>query len=174
MPFRQLGEKYPIDDLSNLADVLEGLTEYTICVNASENPADPPLAIGYNDSGKWTPFKEDYNLEIAFQVRNHTVRLAQLESEDELNAPLDPANLPTPTFDEDCEADSTAGVFVHPELDAYTLSKGGCACSWVEFRYGKFVYPRAINGSAEVMRGDIIDLTKSLFENDVIEASHWG
>ena len=174
MPSRIRADEHTIEELPSLADLANEHTEYSVCLRSNQNPDNPPLIVGCDDSDGWTPFDDNYNLEIAIEMRNHLVRLAQLDSEQQLDAPLDPDNLPAPIFDEDCTADCTSGVFVHPELGAYKLSQGGCASFWIEFRYGKFIYPRAVDESVNVLRSEMAELTHNVFKKTFIEASHWG
>ncbi len=118
---------------------------------------------------------EPYYLQVCCRVRSRTVRLHHLESEADLNRPpdLDFTKF-QPRYDEDCSADERTGVFTHPEINAFRIANAGCATFWIEFNYGKFIFPRLRNESVDILDDSILDLARKSFGSDFVQACHWG
>jgi hypothetical protein len=115
-----------------------------------------------------------YHLEIRCRVRSHIVKLSQLRSEEELDRPLDFANLSALTFDEDCNAEETEGIFVHPDIGPFRVANAGCGKFWIEFKYGKFIFPRLQDGKVDLLDALIVNRARTLFSIDLVQACSWG
>jgi len=96
-----------------------------------------------------------------------------VKTEEELHQPLDIAKW-QPIFDEDCSVDDGEGSFVHPEQAGIRIPKAGCSTFWIEFRYGKLIFPLLKEGSLDLLDHSIVALARKTFGQDFVQACHWG
>ena len=141
---------------------------YDVSIAGEGLARNPPLDMGYNDDGVWKPINGPYYHEIRCSVRANIVRLPFADSETALNAPSDPANF-SPRFDEDC-----AGVFAHPEIGTIRIPNAGRAIFWVEFNYGKHIYPRLGSKGINLLTEQVTRLAREAFATEFVQACTWG
>jgi hypothetical protein len=164
------------ETLASTSQIIEsGLSqpEYDVTISGEGIPANPPFTVGFFENETWEPFASAYHLEIKCRVRSNIVRLFMLESEEDLVQPLDFANY-RPRFDEDCSVDEREGIFVHPELGAIRIPNAGCGTFWVEFNYGKLLFPRLKGNHINVLNDSIVALAREVFNCDFVQACDWG
>jgi len=160
-------------DLSQLVELAANQTEYDVSIVGEGLPRNPPLDIGYSENGEWKTMNSPYHLEIRCRVRAHIVRLHYLENETELDAPPDLLNF-RPRFDEDCTLDDRDGVFVHPEAGAIRIPNAGCGMFWLEFNYGKHIFPRLGHNGVNLLTESVTKLAQNAFATDFVQACNWG
>jgi hypothetical protein len=93
------------------------------------------------------------------------------------NAPLTEEDLTNvmPEFDVDCGEDERDGLFVHPEApNGILIPNAGCGQFWVEFEYGKWLYPRLKGRSVNLLSPAVTNLATKIFGAQFIEACSWG
>jgi hypothetical protein len=172
-PSRKIERPIPAKSLSELLGLAEGVSEFDVMAGAEGLPRHPPCNVGYIDNETWRPIDRPHELEICCRMRRRAVRLYSLETPDDLHRPPDFSKT-QPRFDEDCEAEERDGVFVHPEAGAFWISNAGCGTFWIEFRYGKWLFPRLKDNRIQILDKSVIDLAQSTFETDFVEACNWG
>lgn len=166
----------PPQTLSSLSQIIEHATdlgEYDTAIAGEGIPPTPPLAVGYVENDAWKPMAGPYHLEIRCRVRSTIVRLYSLESEDDLHQPPDFSKY-QPRFDEDCPADERGGIFVHPESGAFRVPNAGCGTFWIEFKFGKFIFPRLRGNDINVLDKSVVALARKAFSCDFVQACDWG
>jgi hypothetical protein len=174
LPSRAREKPRRLANSSDLIGIAADQEEFDVMVAGEGIPASPPLRIGFDEGNGWKAFEgEQCCMEVACCVRSNIVRLYLLESEDDLHRPPDFAAY-RPRYDEDCTTAERDGLFVHPELGAIRISNAGCAMFWIEFNYGKFVYPRANGSDVNVLSGEVVRLARSTFGTDFVQACDWG
>lgn len=149
--------------------------EYDVLISGKGVPAVPPIAVGYVQNNTWKPMVGPYHLEVRCRIRGNIVRLYYLESEEDFDKPpdMDFAKY-RPRFGEDCSEAERNGIFVHPEIGAFRIANAGCGTFWIEFHYGKFLFPRLKNRSVNVLDDSVISLARKAFDTDFVQACHWG
>jgi hypothetical protein len=173
-PSRRIERPLPMCDSAQIVELVARQTEYDLTITGEGVPAVPPLAIGYVDEDQWKPADRPYHHEIRCRVRNHVVRLSALSSESDLDfGPIDFAKY-RPRFGEDCSVDERDGLFVHPEAGAIRIANAGCGTFWIEFSYGKFVFPRLKEGSVDLLDDSVVNLAREAFACDFLQACCWG
>lgn len=173
LPSRRVEQPQVLSSASQIVEQAASQQEYDVVVSCDAVPAVPPLAVGYVENDTWKPIVEGYNLEIRCRVRGSIVRLYHLESEKDLVEPPDFTKI-RPRFAEDCSAEEREGIFVHPETGAFRIANAGCGTFWVEFKHGKFVFPRLRNESINVLDDSILALARKAFDTDFVQACDWG
>jgi len=177
---RKRPRREQVPTTSRAVTLAEQEQEYDILVTSTIPPANPPLNIGCADKGgNWQSWTGPYHLQICCHVRRSLVRLSLFKPGDAPNAPLtDIANFitdNTPQFDEDCTEDERDGLFVHPNArDGIVIPNAGCGTFWVEFEYGKWLYPRLKGDDLALLDPAVTDLARRTFETDFVEACSWG
>ena len=157
-----------------LVTLAESYPEYDLSIVPSDSPIRPPLLIGYVESDQWQPMEGNYHLEIRLRIRSTSVFISRFKSEQDVDRPLDFKNLPSPRFDEDCTTSATKGVFVHPESGPFTLPYGGCGRFWIEFNYGKSIFPRLVDESVRILDDETLTFAQETFAIAFVQACNWG
>jgi hypothetical protein len=183
LPARSRKIERPITatSFSEFLALADGEAEYDVMVAAEGLPRHPPCDVGYIDGKSWRVIDRPHALEICCRVRRRVVRLYSLESPDDLRRPLDFSKVQF-RFDEDCDAkEERDGLFVHPEAGPLCISHAGSGTFWIEFRYGKWLFPRLTGNPTEIKETGIrilnqstIDLAQKAFETDFVEACNWA
>ena len=140
MPSRRRPRAEHLSAASQIVPLAEQEQEYDVSVVSTLPPTNPPLDIGgVDEKGTWQSWAEPYHLEICCRVRESLVRLCHLKSGEDPNTP----DFWNPKFDEDCTDDESEGFFEHPLLPSpIRIPNAGCGRFWIEFEYGKWLYPR--------------------------------
>jgi hypothetical protein len=173
-PSRTLERPKTLADPSQITKHAANEQEYDVLLTGEGVPSVPPLIVGHLEDDDWTEMDGAYHLEVRCRVRANVVRLYMLDSEDDLHRPPDFANY-RPKCDEDCSlADHADGLYVHPEIGAFRVPNAGCGMFWIEFNYGKFVFPRLKEGTVEVLADSVIDLARVVFDCNLVQACTWG
>jgi len=176
-PPRMRSKREVVPSTSNAAQLAEQEREYDVAVVSTSAPTKSPLDIGCIKNGIWQAWTEPYHLEIRCCVREALVRLSFFKPGENPNAPLTDefiANY-TPKFDEDCGEGDQDGLFVHPEApNGIHVPNAGCGMFWIEFEYGKWLYPRLKGDDLALLAPAVTDLARKTFGTDFIEACSWG
>ena len=174
MPSRKGGKEQSVANIEQLRELINSAEEYDISVSGDTVPSNLPLVIGYVEDSSWMQMKETYHNEIRFRSRSHVVRLSHLRNEDDLHRPLDFSNPPPPIFDEDCDTDEGDGVFVHPHAGAIRIAGAGCGMFWIEFNFGKFVYPKPGSNRVDLLDESLVALAEKTLAIEFLQACNWG
>ncbi len=157
---------------SQIVPLAEQEQEYDVSVVSTLPPTNPPLDIGgVDEKGTWQSWAEPYHLEICCRVRESLVRLCHLKSGEDPNTP----DFWNPKFDEDCTDDESEGFFEHPLLPSpIRIPNAGCGRFWIEFEYGKWLYPRPKNDGVALLAPEVTRLAAETFGTAFVEACLWG
>jgi hypothetical protein len=173
MPSRKSERPQTLSSPSEIVELAASQQEYDVSVSGEGIPRTPPFAVGYVENDTWMPMIEAYHLEIRCRIRSNIVRLFSLESEDDLHKPPDFTTF-RPRFGEDCSVDEREGIFVHPESGAIRILNAGCGTFWIEFKLGKFIFPRLKDNGVNVLDDSVITLARKTFNCDFVQACDWG
>jgi hypothetical protein len=174
MPSRRRQRAEHLSAASQIAALAEQEPEYDVSIVSTVPPTHPPLEIGgIEKDGTWQAWTAHYHLGIHCRVRNSLVRLCYLKSGEDPNGPL--PEIWIPMFDEDCSEDELDGFFEHPlSPSPIRVPKAGCGRFWIEFEYGKWLYPKLKNDSVVLLDLDVTRLATETFGTAFVEACSWG
>jgi hypothetical protein len=165
------------EDVAALSDVVlrvEQEQDYNVFVSSTSRPANPPLEVGFAEMNKdWQPWSgPDYYLGIRCCVRSSLVGICPPGS---VENPEDPRpEVPVPIFDDECGEELPDGCFVHPQRQrVIRIPKVGCGRFWVEFEFGKWVYPRLESDGAPPLNHSVTELARHTFGTEFIEGCLW-
>jgi hypothetical protein len=69
-----------------------------------------------------------------------------------------------PMFGSECESETATGIFPNPWTgEVIEVANAGCARFWIEFEFGKFIYPDVSEG-LEVFSQAIVSETEKCFQ----------
>jgi len=149
--------------LANALQIIECASserEYDIAIASQGTQLVPPCAVGYVENDLWKPMTSGYHMEVRCRVRDRVVRLSMIAGDEDLKGPPDFSKW-RPTF-------------VHPECEGIRIPNAGCGTFWIEFRYGKFLFPLLENGSVDLLDVSILRLARETFGEDFVQACNWG
>lgn len=174
MPSRRRQRAEHLSATSQIVALAEQEQEYDVSVVGTVPPTHPPLDIGgLGKDGTWQSWAGPYHLAIFCRVRNSLVRLCYLKSGEDPNGP--PHDIGIPTFDEDCAEGELDGLFVHPlSPSPIRIPNAGCGRFWIEFEYGKWLYPKLTNDSVALLDPGVTRLAAETFGTAFVEACLWG
>jgi hypothetical protein len=169
MRTRRKPNEQRLDNALQLVDLAESELEYEVSVISSLPPANPPLDVGSPDKDAgWRRWEGAYHLAIRCCVRDSVVRLSQLSNAE------GKYDLESPSFDDDCAEGELDGLFVHPESPiVIPITGAGSGRFWIEFEYGKFIYPRLGTAGLSLLRDGVRRLAMENFETPFVEACSW-
>ena len=161
MPSRRRPRAEHLSGASQIVALADQEQEYDVSVASTVQPTNPPLDIGsVDEKGTWQSWAEPYHLEICCRVRSSLVRLCYFKQGE---------------FDEDCTEDESEGFFEHPLLPSpVRIPNAGCGRFWIEFEYGKWLYPRPKNDGVALLAPDVTRLAAEIFGTPFVEACLWG
>jgi hypothetical protein len=173
LPSRRRQRAEWLEDPAAIAARADAESEYDVAIAGEGVPRRPPCVVGLVENEFWKPFDGPYSLDLRFHVRSRVVRTHFLDSEEDLHRPLDLASF-RPRVDEDCTPEVKDGIFVHPEAGAIRITHAGCATFWMGLKYGKLLFPRLKDGTANVCDPTLVELATRTFGVGFVQACNWG
>jgi hypothetical protein len=161
-------------DISAVSDVIEladTANEYDVTIESSLKPRNQLLEIGSWNDGGWQPWPDGYSLEVVLHVRASLVRIClEAEGDADVSSRERPVRV-----DEDCSIGDLTALFRHPESQEYIrIPSAGCARTWIEIRYGKWLCPKLEMSSIGLLDRSAPGLVRDLFQGNFVEGFEWG
>jgi hypothetical protein len=149
------GEKIPIPEWDRLnierfEDVpafIEGCKHYSVAQSGQWAGEDRPVALLKTDG---VPYEENYICTVRCELRPEVI------STSAWNVEAGPNTRNVPTLGSVCKDAVRIGIFPNPWTGGVIeAADAGCARFWIEFEFGKFIYPK-VTDSLEVMSPAIV------------------
>lgn len=156
------GEKISIPvpehlNLSRFEDVptsIEGSAHYTVAQSGQWVGKDRPVVLLKTDGA---PFEDNYICTVRCELRPEAVSTSAWDIE------AGPNTWNIPVFGSECKNAVANGIFPNPWTgDVIEVADAGCARFWVEFEFGKFIYPK-VTDRFEVMSPAIVSGAERCF-----------
>jgi hypothetical protein len=173
LPTRANAPPQRLSDTLQLSALAKDEPEYDISIVSQGAPAAPPLDMGYVEGAQWKRMNGAYHQRIVCRVRKDIVRLFTMQSEDELTRPPDFASY-RPRFNEDCSPEEHSGLFLHPQIGVIRIENAGCASFWVQFEFGKLIFPLAKDGKVDLLSESLVREATNAFVTEFVQACNWG
>ena len=78
-------------------------------------------------------------------------------------------------FGDACNAANRAGFFSNPKtMELIRVPGAGCARFWIEFRFGKWLFPDTTEGSLDLLPVNVVDAAQRIFGVRYLQGCHWG
>ena len=149
------GEKISIPDwdrlnLERFEDIpalIQGSKHYTVAQSGQWVGKDRPVPLLKTDG---VPFEENYICTARCELRPEAVSTSAWDVE------AGPNTRDVPTFGSVCKNPIRNGTFPNPWTgEAIEVADAGCARFWIEFEFGRFIYPK-VTDSLDVMSPGIV------------------
>jgi hypothetical protein len=162
-PFTGKSESLPmrksetLKDVAALPSALAGVDDYTVSVSGKGPP-------------KLAAFAFDFKGEYDFLV--HCCLRAEIVSTSDWHDEV-PIERQVEFFGRPCSADDRLGVFHNPNtLEVIEVPNAGCARSWIEFEFGKMLFP-AIDDRLDLMEPKIVEAAEAALGVKFVQGCQW-
>ena len=130
-------DRWNVERFEDIPALIEGSNHYTVAQSGQWVGKDRPILLLKTDG---VPFEENYACTVSCELRPQPVSTSAWDEE------VGPNMHSVPTFGSECKDVVKNGIFPNPWTgDAIEIADAGCARFWVEFEFGKLIYPRVAN-----------------------------
>jgi hypothetical protein len=78
-------------------------------------------------------------------------------------------------FGEICSAANRTGFFSNPNtMELIRVPGAGCARFWIEFRFGKWLFPDIKDDSLDLLPANVVGAAQQIFGVRYLQGCHWG
>ncbi len=127
--------------------LIEGSEHYTVIQSGQWVGKGRPVVLLKTDG---VPHEENYICTVRCELRPEAVSTSAWDLE------AGPSRRDIPEFGSVCKNEIRDGIFPNPWTgDVIEVADAGCARFWIEFEFGKFIYPK-ITDSLEVLSPPIV------------------
>jgi hypothetical protein len=156
---RMLEKPKALKSTKEIVPAAKSVSEFNVEASRVGLPMTPPLPID---------FSKPYSIQITCCVRSRAVSLSDLHEESGSKR----KRLP---FDEDCNKWVQSGLFTHPHtLQVIEVPQAGRARFWIEFKLGKFLFPKIRGGNLRILNPRIAKLAVQCFGLKFVQGCRWG
>ena len=147
-------DRLNLDRFEDIPASIEGSAHYTVAQSGQWAGEDRPVdLLGTNG----VPYEGNYICIVRCELRPEIVSTSAWDVEAASNT----RNVPT--FGSVCNDRVGSGIFPNPWTGgAIEVANAGCARFWIEFEFGRFIYPR-VTDSFEVLNPHIVSATEQSF-----------
>jgi hypothetical protein len=162
-PFTGKTDSYPrrkaekLKDVAALPGELKGLDDYNVTVTGKGPPKLPALVFD---------FKGTYDFLVHCCLRAEVVSTSNWHDEV-------PVKRKVEFFGRPCSSKDRLGIFHNPStLAVIEVPNAGCARFWIEFEYGKMLFP-PIDDRLDLMEPKIVEVADKDFGIKFVQGCNW-
>jgi hypothetical protein len=176
---RPILEHVPIENIGDIAEGLQGVHHYDVEMSGLGPPSLPPLQLEFcgeqqsgdhktgdgatDDLGTQSTWNGNYSFDVACSLRSEPVSTSSKYTGN-TNEP--------PSFGQPCMSSNRVGFFEHPHTGAMIeVANAGCARFWIEFRFGKWLFPK-IKDSLDLLEPAIVKVAEQSFATKFAQGCH--
>lgn len=149
-----------IEKTTEIGPMIENLQEYRVCCSGEWQSADAPTSLFKTDE---TPFEDSPICDVSCNIRPTPVSTSAWDDE------AGPNVRNVPDFGSAWSGESTTGVFPNPWTgQVIEVPNAGSARFWLEFEFGKFIYPR-IDKSLDVFSPRLVAMAEECFRTKFVQ-----
>jgi hypothetical protein len=163
-PFTGKTEKFPmwkivkVTDNASIPKTLRGLDDYSVRLSGKGPPKLPPF---------------EFELKIKYDFLVHCSLRAEVVSTSDCHDEF-AFKRKVAFFGQPCSAKDRLGVFHNPKTGkVIEVPKAGCARFWVEFEFGKMLFPD-IENRLDIIEPSILEVAEKEFGITFVQGCHWG
>jgi len=143
-----------LEKFEDIPALIDGCEHYTVAQSGEWVWKDRPMDLLKTDR---VPYEGSYICTVRCELRPETVFTSAWDVE------AGPNTQNVPTFGSVCTDTNRNGIFPNPWTgDIIEVADAGCARFWIEFEFGKFIYPK-VTENLEVMSPAIVVGTEQCF-----------
>jgi hypothetical protein len=140
---------------------LQGLDEYEVAIFGSGPPKLSLLPVGTFADGGYIPHDGPYDLAARCCLEPDIVSTSGYD-----------APVPFRSF---CDPTHRTGHFTNPRTgEAIRVPNAGCARFWIEFRFGKWLFPEMKDNSLDLLPASVVDAAQTAFAVRFAQGCCWG
>lgn len=145
---------------ADIPPLIEGLGHYRVTQKGEWKQEDRPVKLLNTNR---TPHESSYLCDVSCELRRQPVSMSAWDVE------AGPNIRNVPQFGSPCEAENKIGIFPNPWTgEVIEVANAGCARFWIEFEFGRFIYPDVTN-RLDVFRPSIILKTEECFQTKIVQ-----
>lgn len=127
-------DSFKLDRFEDIPAFIEGSERYSVMQTGEWFGKNRPMVLFKPDG---VPFEENYLCTVRCEVRPNAVSTSAWDVE------AGPNTRRIPTFGSECDGEIKNGIFPNPWTgEVIEVAGAGCARFWIEFEFGKFIYPK--------------------------------
>jgi hypothetical protein len=150
-------DRLNIESFEEIPALIEGAKHYTVAQSGQWVGKSRPLVLFKTDG---TPYEENYICTVRCDLRPEAVSTSAWDVE------VGPNTRNVPTFGSTATGAIRNGVFPNPWTgELIEVADAGCARFWIEFEFGRFVYPK-MTDSLDVMSPAIVSGAEQSFQTE--------
>jgi hypothetical protein len=131
-------DRWNLERFEDIAALIQGSHHYTVSQSGQWLGKDMPVVLLQTNGA---PFEGKYLCAVSCESRPQPVSTSAWDVE------AGPNTRNVPTFGSECEGTMKSGIFPNPWTGAaIEVADAGCARFWIEFAFGRFIYPKITNG----------------------------
>ncbi len=140
-------DRLNLERFEDIPASIEGSGHYTVAQSGQWVRTDSPVVLFKTDG---VPYEEGCVCTVRCELRPEAVSTSAWDVE------AGPNTRNVPTFGSVCKDAARNGIFPDPWTgNVIEVADAGCARFWIEFEFGKFIYPK-VTDSLEVLRPSIV------------------
>jgi hypothetical protein len=140
--------------------LIEGSAHFTVHAPGEWDSGDLPIKLFSTDE---KPFTENYLCTVSCNLRPAAVSTSAWDDE----AGPSPRNVSS--FGDPCAREDDAGIFTNPWTgEIIEIPHAGCARFWIEFEFGKFIYPK-VGKDFDVLSASIVREAEQRFQTKFVQ-----
>ncbi len=145
---------------AEIPSLTKGLTEFSVLASGQWQLGDDPPIVLYKTDG--TPYRDNYLCQVGYEVRPGLVSMSTANG-----------NSAVLEFGEPCEARENIGYFLNPWTnESVGIPDAGCARFWIEFEFGRFIYPM-IGNNFDVLNPSLIAMAEECFQTEFAQGCRY-
>jgi len=153
-------DRVNLERFEDIPALIEGSNHYTVAQSGQWVGKDRPVTLLKTDG---VPFEENYICIARCELRPEAVSTSAWDVE------AGPNTRDVPTFGSVCKNPIRNGTFPNPWTgDVIEVADAGCARFWIEFEFGRFIYPK-VTDSLEVMSPEIVLGAERCFRTKLVQ-----
>ena len=150
-----------IESCNEIPARIDGAAHFTVFASGEWKSDDLPIAL-FTTDGK--PFAQDYLCQVGCELRPTPVSTSAWDVEAGRNIHNVPSFGSSP-----CNPDDDTGIFPNPwNGEAVKVPHAGCARFWIEFEFGKFIYPR-VDNTFDLLSPSIVREAEQCFQTKFVQ-----
>ena len=153
-------DRLNLEEFEDIPAAIEGCTHYTVAQSGQWTGEDRPINLLGTDGALYEGF---YICTVACEHRSEPVSTSAWDVEAGSNT------RDVPLFGSPCNNATGEGIFPNPWTgEAIEVADAGCARFWIEFEFGRFIYPK-VAGSYDVMSPAIVQDIERCFGTEFVQ-----
>jgi len=153
-------DQLKLEKFEDIRAVIEVCDHYTVAQSGQWTGENRPINLFGTDG---VPYEDAYVCTVACERRTQQVSTSAWDVE------AGPNSHDVPDFGSPCTDGASEGIFPNPWTgEAIVVADAGCAQFWIEFEFGKFIYPHVAH-SLDVMSPEIVQHVEQCFGTKFVQ-----